>query len=319
MTPDYYATLGLSPTSEDVVIRAAYLALMRRYHPDGNPSAAAAERTRAINAAYAVLSDPDRRADYDSVRAEEAAAFAPARRFRSRPTGLFAAAAIVLLLVLLPLAIWLPQPLPPPDRLADAPARTAAREPVAEPAAEPAEPQAQVPPPAIEAATAANEPPAQPLARPDQLPAPKPSLTSPPRLASAEPTRLAPTTRPAAVAPPKPALSQPAKPPLSTAASSASKPSFHCSVARTRGEIAVCGNGALASLDRQQALLYGQSWGRADAAKRARLLSTRERFIARRDSCRSTACTSGAYLARMREVSEIMTAPSQPQQQQQRD
>ena len=48
MTPDYYAILGVSPASEDVVIRAAYLALMRRYHPDRNASAEAAERARAI-------------------------------------------------------------------------------------------------------------------------------------------------------------------------------------------------------------------------------------------------------------------------------
>ena len=68
MTADYYAILGVAPTSEDVVIRAAYVALMRRYHPDSNASPAAAERAKAITAAYAVLSDPDRRIDYDRAR-----------------------------------------------------------------------------------------------------------------------------------------------------------------------------------------------------------------------------------------------------------
>ena len=68
MTADYYAILGVAPTSEDVVIRAAYVALMRRYHPDANASAAAAERAKAITVAYAVLSDPDRRVDYDRAR-----------------------------------------------------------------------------------------------------------------------------------------------------------------------------------------------------------------------------------------------------------
>ena len=65
MTPDHYAILGVSPTSEDVVIRAAYLALMRRYHPDRNSSAEAAERAQAITNAYAVLGNWSRRSEYD--------------------------------------------------------------------------------------------------------------------------------------------------------------------------------------------------------------------------------------------------------------
>lgn len=68
----------------------------------------------------------------------------------------------------------------------------------------------------------------------------------------------------------------------------------------------MCGNDKLANLDRQQAMLYSQSWVRADPARREQLQATRDRFIARRDGCRSVACTSAAYLARMREVSEIM-------------
>ena len=47
------------------MIRAAYRALMRRYHPDTDRSAEATERARVINAAYAVLSDPDQRRRYD--------------------------------------------------------------------------------------------------------------------------------------------------------------------------------------------------------------------------------------------------------------
>lgn len=63
---DHYASLGVSRTSEDVVIRAAYLALMRRYHPDGNPSPEAAARVRTITMAYAVLGDAAKRREYDS-------------------------------------------------------------------------------------------------------------------------------------------------------------------------------------------------------------------------------------------------------------
>jgi hypothetical protein len=63
---DHYASLGVSRTSEDVVIRAAYRALMRRYHPDTNGSPEAAERVREISAAYGVLGDKDRRREYDN-------------------------------------------------------------------------------------------------------------------------------------------------------------------------------------------------------------------------------------------------------------
>ena len=69
MKGDYYSVLGVSPTSEDVVIRAAYRAMMRRYHPDADPSEEATERARLINAAYAVLSDPEQRRRYDGTLA----------------------------------------------------------------------------------------------------------------------------------------------------------------------------------------------------------------------------------------------------------
>jgi len=62
---DFYEVLGVAPTSEDVVIRAAYRALMRRYHPDKGPDADMSGRAREINAAYAVLGNPDKRARYD--------------------------------------------------------------------------------------------------------------------------------------------------------------------------------------------------------------------------------------------------------------
>lgn len=66
---DYYRTLGVAPQAEAAVIRAAYLALMRSYHPDGATVAgdrnAAESRTKEITAAYAVLGDPKRRAAYD--------------------------------------------------------------------------------------------------------------------------------------------------------------------------------------------------------------------------------------------------------------
>ncbi|HEY6048342.1 MAG TPA: DnaJ domain-containing protein [Sphingomicrobium sp.] len=74
----HYATLGVATDSPPKVIRAAYLQLMRRYHPDRNSSAEAAARVRAITAAYAVLSVPEERAKYDLKRRAQRAAPPPA-------------------------------------------------------------------------------------------------------------------------------------------------------------------------------------------------------------------------------------------------
>ncbi len=47
------------------VISTVYRKLVRRYHPDVDPSAEAAHKMAELNEAYAVLRDPDRRAKYD--------------------------------------------------------------------------------------------------------------------------------------------------------------------------------------------------------------------------------------------------------------
>ncbi len=103
---DYYQTLGVSRTSEDVVIRAAYLALMRRYHPDTNPSSTAAERVREITTAYEVLSDKDKRAAYDrrDFDRPERAVFEPPKR---PPVGPIFFAATIILLSLTVLIVWM--------------------------------------------------------------------------------------------------------------------------------------------------------------------------------------------------------------------
>jgi curved DNA-binding protein CbpA len=67
---DYYALLGVLPTAEAIVIRAAYKALALRYHPDrfeGSPEEAQ-HRMAELNEAYAVLNDSERRAEYDERR-----------------------------------------------------------------------------------------------------------------------------------------------------------------------------------------------------------------------------------------------------------
>ena len=68
VTRDYYATLRVPPEAESAAIRVAYRNLMRRYHPDVNPSDEAASEAVAINEAYACLRDPAKRASYDRSR-----------------------------------------------------------------------------------------------------------------------------------------------------------------------------------------------------------------------------------------------------------
>ena len=58
-----YSVLGVEPTANDAEIRRAYLALARRFHPDANPGGD--ERMRAINEAWAILGDRERRSDWD--------------------------------------------------------------------------------------------------------------------------------------------------------------------------------------------------------------------------------------------------------------
>jgi curved DNA-binding protein CbpA len=86
---DYYAVLGVNPTAEDVVIRAAYKALAQRYHPDrfAGSKEEAHRRMTALTQAYEVLADPVRRPKYDRRRTLYTRAVAArvnrARRFAS--------------------------------------------------------------------------------------------------------------------------------------------------------------------------------------------------------------------------------------------
>lgn len=63
---DYYEVLGVSKTATDAELKKAYRVLAKKYHPDTNPGDKEAEaKFKEASEAYAVLSDPDKRRQYD--------------------------------------------------------------------------------------------------------------------------------------------------------------------------------------------------------------------------------------------------------------
>ena len=149
--------------------------------------------------------------------------------------------------------------------------------------------EAQLPPPQQQQAPSDPLAPrsAPPLAVP-ALPAPE---TGPP------PRRPAPAPPPAPTPAPAPSRPMPS--------AQAVRPSFNCAYARTRGEVAVCGDPGLASLDRQMSAQYVDALRGADPQTRARLQRSRDRFLGYRDQCPNSACIAQTYRGRMREINDI--------------
>ncbi|MDD2959101.1 MAG: molecular chaperone DnaJ [Lachnospiraceae bacterium] len=63
---DYYEVLGVDKNADDAALKKAYRVLAKKYHPDMNPGDQAAEKKfKEASEAYAVLSDPEKRRQYD--------------------------------------------------------------------------------------------------------------------------------------------------------------------------------------------------------------------------------------------------------------
>ena len=279
MTSDCYAILGVHPAAEEVVIGAAYRALMRHYHPDTNPDPAAQARAREITAAYAVLRDPVKRAEYDARRAEGDlwSADDEGERPRSPPPAMrtvgIAAAALALALVAVAWTLAEKNPAPQPAGH-QAPARSEA----VKAAPDPAYPAVQL------------EPESERLARLRE----QTEALSPPPVAPTPDEALLPTPVPVPmqlhpVLPAPRARSAPARkvPPVPK-------------------------NERLAKLDTMAAGFLTQSMANATDAKKDLLIGARNRAAAKRKACRSDSCVADALVRQIRETSAIMESPGGP-------
>ena len=316
MTRDYYAILGVSPTSEDVVIRAAYRALMRRYHPDADPSSEAAQRAQEINAAYAVLGNPEERSRYDGslaaqglIKPEAAPHRGLARRLVPGPAGMIGLAA--LLAAALFFAMSPPTGVHPKDALPLSAEPRAGR--ADQPALDPKpsdqrhvdDSDAVVPPRTVPASKEVPNAMLEPTEEFVATDVPEASAVRPP---PAKPSGKRAATLTVA---PKQATPKPAVGGEHPAVASAITPKADCRLGNGWADRAICNNGNLTALDRQNGLLYAQSWARADEGKRAALIGSRGSFQEKRDACRSENCLTNTYIARLREISDIMAQPSQ--------
>ena len=63
---DYYEVLGVSKDADEATLKKAYRQVAKKYHPDMNPGDVEAEKKfKEASEAYAVLSDPEKRRQYD--------------------------------------------------------------------------------------------------------------------------------------------------------------------------------------------------------------------------------------------------------------
>lgn len=79
---DYYDTLGVKPDASESEIKSAFRKLARKYHPDVSKEAGAEDKFKAVNEAYEALRDPEKRREYDALRAR---GYKPGDEFQPSP------------------------------------------------------------------------------------------------------------------------------------------------------------------------------------------------------------------------------------------
>jgi curved DNA-binding protein CbpA len=288
---DAYRVLGVTPNADEVVIRAAYLALMKRFHPD--QPGADPERAKAVAAAYRLLGNPARRAAYDRDEAARTYAglngaelpLAPARRTGRSAFFLISAATIALAYV----AVTRPLPVPSSSPLkSPRPQTEEAR--VEEPASDWWQSARDRIAGSLPATSSERKTAAVPeVVLPDLEPQPAPVRE--PRAAVTE-------ARPA----PGP-VATPAPPPVRQPTTEERVRTATAAPARRGAD----SRNQLAALERHQIILYNQSFLAGDERKRAQLLETRAAFLRRLEGCSGDDCRREAYLARNQEVGAIMS------------
>ena len=286
---NHYHTLGVAPWAEDAVIRAAYVALMRTYHPDRNPAPEAHTRAREITNAFAILGDPRKRAAYDALGplcSDEGvgAEFADRRPPRPPMRNMGLASVALAAAVSLAFVVW-PKSEPSPSARLH---RAAVARPVAERAA---------PAPAVRVA-------------------PKPPI----RRASANPPVLEATALKPAPAKAPVHEAEPSR--RKTRAPIAQKPRIARASARAPAALQVAAvqtapaapprpvptnpNDRRTQVERIAIGFLKQSLEHADAHKQELLLSARNRADTTRAACRSDDCVTDAYLRQIRETTAIV-------------
>ena len=339
VTPDHYQTLRVVRGAEDAVIRGAYRALVRLYHPDTNPSPHAEEHLREINAAFAVLGDPIKRATYDSIgflrpderfedhstsdadqpsnhpmrepglafaaddRGFEEAAFNAEQRSR-RPMRRFGIASVALALGAILMVVVRPpaKQLPRPQV-----ARAAAPMSPSKQAASPAEllPERQ------RLADLQNDPALLPpeinagLALPP-APARVATVPQPPRAAARAAPRVMKREIPQIAAAEIAAPSQSAPKKATTTNAAASPPAQSCRKASSTVGSGQCTDDRRATVERIAKGLLRQSMQHADWSKQQLLLSARNRSATSRNLCQSENCVAEAYVRQIRDINAIM-------------